>query len=142
MAMSGGRDDGAPMMEMNTTPLIDVMLVLLVMIIMTIPLATHSLDVDMNGGPPVKVEIRDANRLILTQDDRILWNDNAIGRDQLSGVLRQTARMAVEPSLEFEPQAGARYDLAAQVIATIRRSGVTNFGFVGNERFAHFDKPE
>ena len=80
MAMSGGKDDGSPMMEINTTPLIDVMLVLLIMFIITIPVATHSVDIDLpvsndtpNDPPPVDPV---KNKVVLTQDNKILWNDH------------------------------------------------------------------
>jgi biopolymer transport protein ExbD len=73
--MSGGKDDGAPMMEMNTTPLIDVMLVLLIMFIITIPVATHSVNVNLpQASPPTKPVDPVKNKLILTQDNQILWN--------------------------------------------------------------------
>ncbi|MET0587998.1 MAG: biopolymer transporter ExbD, partial [Novosphingobium sp.] len=78
MAMSGGKDDGSPMMEMNTTPLIDVMLVLLIMFIITIPVATHSIDIDLpmpnpNDPPPPPIQ-PDKNKVVLTRNGEILWN--------------------------------------------------------------------
>jgi biopolymer transport protein ExbD len=135
MAMTSAQAQGQPMMEMNTTPLIDVMLVLLIMLIMTIPLASHSLEVDLPGDKTAAIEIGSSNRLVLTVDDAILWNGRAVTRPQLIGLLQQSTRLPVEPELQFEPAADAGYDATAKVIATIKRSGVTKFGFVGNERF-------
>jgi biopolymer transport protein ExbD len=86
MAMSGGKDDGSPMMEINTTPLIDVMLVLLIMFIITIPVATHSVDIDLpvasppNDNPPPVDPIK--NKVVLTQDNKILWNGEPISDRQ------------------------------------------------------------
>ena len=92
MAMSGGRDDGSPMMEMNTTPLIDVMLVLLIMFIITIPVATHSVDIDLptpsNAPTPDVDPIK--NKVVLTANGEILWNDNAINQNQLVANLQET----------------------------------------------------
>jgi biopolymer transport protein ExbD len=143
MAMSGGKDDGAPMMEMNMTPLIDVLLVLLIMFIITIPVATHSVDIDLPqpnpNPPPVTIE-PEKNKLILTQQDVILWNGTAIQKGDLVTILQQTQAMAIEPELQFEPEALASYQISAEVLDIIKRSGVTKFGFVGNERYRVFSK--
>ena len=141
MAMSGGKDDGAPMMEMNMTPLIDVLLVLLIMFIITIPVATHSVDIDLPqpnpNPPPVTVE-PDKNKLVLTQDDRMLWNGEEINEGDLVNLLQQSLTIDPEPELQFEPEALASYDLSARVLNVIKASGVTKFGFVGNERYRTF----
>ena len=140
MAMSGGRDDGSPMMEMNTTPLIDVMLVLLIMFIITIPVATHSVDIDLptpsNAPTPDVDPIK--NKVVLTANGEILWNDNAINQNQLVANLQETLTFAVEPELQFEPEPNASYDLSAKVLNIVKASGVTKFGFVGNEKYRVF----
>ena len=141
MAMSGGHDDGQPMMEMNTTPLIDVMLVLLIMLIFTLPVATHSIDIDLPQASNVPTENIDPikNKIVLTPQDQILWNGTPITDNQLVANLQQTLTFAVEPELQFEPEAQASYDLAAKVLNIIKGSGVTKFGFVGNEKYRVFD---
>ncbi len=143
MAMSATRSAQGPMMEMNTTPLIDVLLVLLIMFIITIPVATHTVDVDLPQPvkettiPPINSV---KNSLILTQDGATLWNGKAITQASLIATLRQTAAMATEPELQFQPDANASYDLTAQTVNIIRASGVTKFGFVGNERYRQFGR--
>lgn len=141
MAMSGGRDDGSPMMEMNMTPLIDVLLVLLIMFIITIPVATHSVDIDLPqpspiDNPPPIDPIK--NKLVLTQDNQILWNAEPVTMGQLVTLLQETLTIQPEPELQFEPEALASYELAANVLRVIKQSGVTKFGFVGNEKYRTF----
>jgi len=143
MGMSGGQLDGEPMMDMNMTPLIDVLLVLLIMFIITIPVATHSVDIDLpQGNPPPQDIVIDPvkNKLVLTQADQILWNGTAVDSGQLVTLLADTTRMSVEPELQFEPEPLASYDIAAKVLQIIKSSGVTKFGFVGNERYRSFGK--
>jgi biopolymer transport protein ExbD len=142
MAMSGGKDDGSPMMEINTTPLIDVMLVLLIMFIITIPVATHSVDIDLPVAnppdtPPPPV-LPDKNKVVLTQDNKILWNGTQISDSQLLDNLKISLTLPVEPELQFEPEENAAYDLTAKVLNVIKGSQVTKFGFVGNEKYAAF----
>ncbi len=144
MAMSGGKDDGSPMMEMNTTPLIDVMLVLLIMFIITIPVATHSIDIDLpvaspptNTPPPVD-PIK--NKVVITPDDKILWNGTQIDGAMLLSNLKESLSYPTEPELQFQPDGGASYDLSAKVLNIIKGSQVTKFGFVGNEQFSEFSK--
>ena len=145
MGMSGGKLDGEPMIDMNMTPLIDVLLVLLIMFIITIPVATHSVDIDLPQGdpPPSDIDIDPIkNKLVLTVEDRILWNAKEITAGQLVTTLADTTTMAVEPELQFEPEANASYDLTAKVLQIIKGSGVTKFGFVGNEKYRVFGKDE
>ncbi len=143
MAMSGGKDDGSPMMDMNTTPLIDVMLVLLIMFIITIPVATHSVDIDLPqpnpNPPPVDVE-PDKNKLVITQTDELLWNGETIQDGDLVNLLLQSRKIDPEPELQFEPDALSSYERSARVLEIIKASGVTKFGFVGNERYRTFGR--
>jgi biopolymer transport protein ExbD len=141
MAMSGGNLDGEPMLDMNMTPLIDVLLVLLIMFIITIPVATHSVDIDLPQGnpPPQDIQIDPVkNKLILTAADQILWNGETINQGQLVTLLSETTGLATEPELQFEPEALASYDVTAKVLYIIKGSGVTKFGFVGNEKYRQF----
>ncbi len=143
MGMSGGQLDGEPMLDMNMTPLIDVLLVLLIMFIITIPVATHSVDIDLPQGdpPPSEVEIDPVkNKLVLSAADQILWNGEVVTDGQLRTLLNETTRMTPEPELQFEPEAQASYDLSAKVLQIIKGSGVTKFGFVGNEKYRVFGK--
>ena len=145
MSMSGGTDDGSPMMEMNTTPLIDVMLVLLIMFIITIPVATHAVKIDLpQATPPTDQQIIDPvkNKLVITQTNQILWNGAPTTGGQLVSLLAQTRTMDPEPELQFQPEEYASYELANQVLKVIKESGVSKFGFVGNEQFAAFGKGE
>ena len=143
MAMSGGKDDGSPMMEMNTTPLIDVMLVLLIMFIITIPVATHAVNIDLptpSPNPPSNPVKPDKNSVTITADDQIQWNGSTVDEHQLTSLLIQSAQKKPEPELQFQPDAQAGYDKAAHVLNWIKGSGVTKFGFVGNEQYAAFAK--
>ena len=144
MAMSGGNDDGEPMMEMNTTPLIDVMLVLLIMFIITIPIATHAVNIplpvnDQNNPPPPVDPIK--NKLIVNVQNELLWNGQPIDQATLQGLLAESLRFTVEPELQFQPEPRARYELVDQVLAVISNSGVNKFGFVGNEQYRDFAAP-
>jgi biopolymer transport protein ExbD len=144
MAMSGGKDDGEPMMEMNTTPLIDVMLVLLIMFIITIPVATHAINIDLpapSDEPPPPDQIDPiVNKIVITPQGVILWNANPINGGELVRNLQETLAFEIEPELQFEPDGNASYEVSAQVLNIIKNSGVTKFGFVGNERYRSFAK--
>ena len=138
MAMSGGRDDGEPMMEMNTTPLIDVMLVLLIMFIITIPIQTHAVKVDLpqNNGPSTPPPIEpDKNRVTIGADGVIAWNGTPIDPVTLRQYLERTVNMSPEPELHFQPDRNARYEVVDQVLAVIKRANVTKLGFIGNEQY-------
>lgn len=144
MAMAGGKDDGAPMLEMNMTPLIDVLLVLLIMFIITIPVATHAVNIDLPqpdpNPPPEDMFEPDKNKIVLTQNNEILWNGTGINQNELVRNLQFTKNIVPEPELQFEPEATASYDLSARVLNIIKGSGVSRFGFVGNEQYRSFGK--
>jgi len=127
--------------EMNTTPLIDVMLVLLIMFIITIPIQTHSIGVDLptTPDPAATVPVNPVkNRLTVDAAGAIRWNGIAVDRLTLRQYLAASLRLPAEPELQFQPDADARYVIVNEVLADVRRSGVTNMGFVGNEKFRDF----
>ena len=143
MAMSTGGNEGDPMMDINTTPLIDVMLVLLIMFIITIPVATHAVSIDLpQATPPTDQQIVDPikNKLVITQTNEILWNGAPTTEGQLVSLLAQTKTIDPEPELQFQPEEYASYELSNRVLKTIKVSGVSKFGFVGNEQFAAFGR--
>ena len=142
MAMSGGSDDGEPMMEMNVTPLIDVMLVLLIMMILSVPPATHAVNIDLpvpSETPPTNIDPV-KNKIVITPDNLILWNGGPISEGQLVTNLEATKAIQPEPELQYQPDAQASYDLSVKVLNVIKQSGVTKFGFVGNEQYRSFTK--
>jgi len=130
-----------PLDELNTTPLIDVLLVILVMLILSVPMATHSLDYDLPGTvkPPKVLLNPDRNRLSITARDAVEWNGVRVDGLQLVGILDRAQAMKPEPQLEFAPEAAASYSLTSQVLLIVKSSGTTNFGFVGNEKYRDFD---
>ncbi|WP_428628671.1 ExbD/TolR family protein [Sphingopyxis sp.] len=122
--------------DINTTPLIDVMLVMLVMFIITIPPPTHSVDVTLPGVEPGLAQVRDENRVTIDTADVIRWNGEAIDLAQL-GQLVKTASDRPDPAtLMFEPEARARYLRVDQAIGAIRRNGGSTIAFRGIERYA------
>ncbi len=143
MAMSGGKDDGSPMMEMNMTPLIDVLLVLLIMFIITIPVATHAVNIDLPAPTPpplVPPPKQDKNMVNIDPQGQVLWNGKVVDNGGLLYQLNLTMKYKPEPELDFQPDAQAPYDIAAKTLNIIKASGVTAFGFVGNEQYYQFGK--
>lgn len=127
-----------PIHELNTTPLIDVMLVLLILFILTIPIQTHSVDVDLPGPPPDVVVQQVRNKIAVDADGAVLWNGVTLDMRQLRTVLARVAQMRPAPELQVEPHPEARYDRVDEVLAAIRRAEIVSMGFVGNERYATF----
>jgi biopolymer transport protein ExbD len=142
MAMRFGNDDGTPMMDLNTTPLIDVMLVLLIMLMLTIPPISHAVSIDLPGGPQTQVEHPKPvmNKIVILPGNEIRWNGTPVSIDQMAQYLAQTRSMTPEPELQLQPAPDARYDVVDRVMATVKRSGVGGFGFVGNEQYRLFGK--
>ena len=138
MSMSGGTEDGEPMMEMNTTPLIDVMLVLLIMFIITIPIQTHAVKVDLPVNDPnardTPVE-PDKNKITIDPSGLIAWNNVPVNEVTLRQFLDTSATITPEPELQFQPDPKARYEVVDQTLAVIKRSNITKLGFVGNEQY-------
>ena len=132
---------GPSMSEMNMTPLIDVLLVLLIMFIMTIPVAVHSVEIDLpscEADCPVPDLGPIKNKIVIDARDRLSWNGEPIEEGQLVVLLKTAVSLPVEPELQFEPEAGASYDASARILSIVKASGVTKFGFVGNERYRNF----
>ncbi|WP_298335846.1 biopolymer transporter ExbD [uncultured Erythrobacter sp.] len=140
MAVSHTPNGDTPVSSMNMTPLIDVFLVLLVMFIITIPIASHLVEVGLGGTDEItKAPDPVINKVVISQSDAILWNDELITKIELAGLLKASTLMTPEPALHFEPEAQASYQTSAEVLREIKVSGVTNFGFVGNEKYRRFD---
>ena len=138
MSMSvGSGGDGAPMMEMNTTPLIDVMLVLIIMLIVTLPVMTHAVKLDMprpdNTPPPVQPEMV---TIRIDYDGTILWNDTAVPNlATLERYFKVESQKVPQPQVAIRPDARARYDTVAQVLASAQRNRIEKMGLIGNEQF-------
>lgn len=137
MAMSGGSDDGEPMMDMNMTPLIDVLLVLLIMFIITIPIQTHAVKVDLpsnsqNNPPPIDAQ---KNKVSIDAAGTVAWNGVPVDDLTLRQYLDQTTQMTPEPELHFQPDPNAKYDVVDRTLAVIKRSSVSKLGFIGNEQY-------
>ena len=137
MAMSSGGKAGEPMMEINTTPLIDVMLVLLIMIIMTIPVQTHAVKVDLpqQSNEPAPLVEPEKNKVYIDPQGNLFWNSVPIDEVTLQQYLERTTSMNPEPELHFQPDPQARYEKVDQVLAIVKRANVTKLGFVGNEQY-------
>ncbi|MCK9385747.1 MAG: biopolymer transporter ExbD [Nevskia sp.] len=140
MAMNVGSSssDDDVIMEINTTPLIDVMLVLLIMLIITIPVQTHAVKLNMPvnaqqqpAKPPPVVEIS------IDFDGTVLWNGESVANSaELESRLRAVASEQEQPEVHLRPNKLAAYKYVATVMASAQRLGVTKIGFVGNEQFA------
>ena len=137
MQTTGDNTEGEPMMDINTTPLIDVMLVLLIMLIITIPPQTHAvkLDLPQNTTTPVTPINPVKNILSINAQDQVLWNGQPVNMVQLRQYLATTQQMNPIPELHLQPDATARYEVVDEVLAVTKRAHVQKMGFVGNEYY-------
>ena len=124
-----------PITAINTTPLIDMMLVLLIMLIVSIPMTTHKVPLDLPSPHPVP-QTPPVHRLVILAAGALAWDGQALPAAALAARLAAFQADPARPVLELEPEGAARYERVDQVLAQIRRAGVTRLGFVGNERFA------
>src|ERR1043166_7298693 len=132
MAMSSSTGEGEVMVEINTTPLIDVMLVLLTLLILTLPPQTHAVKLDMprTNNPPPPVPPPSVN-LVVDFDGTILWEGHAIDRATLDSYFKQSLDADPQPEIHLNPNPLAKYDVVAKVLGDAQRLGVTKIGFVG-----------
>ena len=141
MQTTGSNTEGEPMMDINMTPLIDVMLVLLIMFIITIPIQTHAVKLDLpvdnrNNPPPPIDPVK--NKVVITAAGQILWNGAPVNQDQLRQYLELSQQINPIPELHLQPEPDARYELVDEVLATTKRAHVEKMGFVGNEAYMTF----
>jgi biopolymer transport protein ExbD len=143
MSMQTASDNtaGEPMMDINMTPLIDVMLVLLIMFIITIPIQTHAVKLDLpvdqpNTPPPPIDPVK--NKVVITAQGQILWNGTPVAPEQLRQYLELSQQMQPVPELHLQPEPEARYELVDEVLAITKRAHVEKMGFVGNEAYMNF----
>ncbi|QNA91143.1 biopolymer transporter ExbD [Massilia sp. Dwa41.01b] len=129
--------DPEPMMEMNMTPLIDVLLVLIIMLIITIPKQNHSVNLNMPVGPsPPQVTEPVVVTIDVDFDGTVSWNGQVVpDRATLEAKMNEVAAQAEQPEVHLRPNKLVEYKVVAGVMATAQRLGVTKIGMVGNEQF-------
>jgi biopolymer transport protein ExbD len=139
MALSiGGGGEDEPMMDINMTPLIDILLVLLIMFIVTIPVMTHAVKLDMPrpSDSPQDTVLPEVIALTVDFDDTILWNGTVVPSvDVLDTYFRREAQKDPQPELHINPNKRASYDVVARVLAAAQRNHLNKIGFVGSEQF-------
>lgn len=140
MAMAASTTEGEPMMDINTTPLIDVMLVLLIMFIITIPIQTHAVKLDLpvddptQKTPPPIDPVK--NKITIDPAGTVFWNGSPLpNMTVLRQYLDQTQQMNPIPELHLQPDPQARYLIVDEVLAVTKRAQVEKMGFVGNEAY-------
>jgi biopolymer transport protein ExbD len=138
MAMNVGGDSSGPMCDVNTTPLIDVLLVLIVTLIITLPVMTHAVKLDLPQNqnppqPPVQPEVID---LEIDFDGTIVWNGTPASLQQVDGYFATEAVKDPQPEIHLNPDGMAKYDVVAKVLASAQRNRMTKIGFVNTSEFA------
>jgi biopolymer transport protein ExbD len=136
--LDSDRDDADMMVEINTTPLVDVLLVLLVMLIITIPIQLHAVSLEMPSPaapqPPTEPVIV---QLDVTPTGTFTWNGEFVAnRDELESRLRDAASLPDQPEIHLRPDARAKYEAVAAALAAAQRLGLQKIGLVGSEQFS------
>jgi biopolymer transport protein ExbD len=136
MAMAVGSNEGQSYSDINMTPLIDVMLVLLIIFIITIPSQTHAVKIDNplpnNNQPPTPPEVID---LSIDFDGTLLWNKSPVDRPTLQGYISQEAVKDPQPEVHITVDKFAKYEIVAQTLADLQHRGLKKIGFVNNDYF-------
>ncbi|MEW5879072.1 MAG: biopolymer transporter ExbD [Pseudomonadota bacterium] len=134
MAFGGferGTSPSQPMAEINVTPLVDVMLVLLVIFIITAPLLSYAIKLDLpDAKAPAANAASDAIKLSIDADGRVFWNDEALGEDELAPRLAAAARRSPQPELHLRADKDARYERIAALLSAAQEAGLARIGFV------------
>ena len=133
----GGSSEPDVMIDINTTPLIDVMLVLLVMLIITIPIQLHAVNLNLpTGNPPPPLVLPEVVKLDIDEESRVYWNGEWVqDRPTLEAKISAAAHQAVQPEVHLRPNKLAKYAVVAGVMASAQRLGLTKIGIVGSEQF-------
>jgi len=139
MNLTSGSADPDVMIDINTTPLIDVMLVLIIMLIITIPIQLHSVNLNLpTGNPPPPTAEPVVMTIDVDFDGAVLWNGEMLAdADALDARLQQVAAQPDQPEVHLRPNKLVAYRSVAAVMAAAQRLGVTKIGLVGNEQFVH-----
>ena len=134
---TGRSSDPDVMIDINTTPLIDVMLVLLVMLIITIPIQLHSVNLNLPiGNPPPPLVLPDVVKLDIDESSRVYWNGEVVeDRPTLEAKMTEAAKQQLQPEVHLRPDKSAKYNVVAGVMASAQRLGLTKIGIVGSEQF-------
>ena len=134
MAFSSGTQSGSPMSEINVTPLVDVMLVLLIIFMITAPLMTHKIKVEL---PQANLDKRDEKvppvppiTVTVTEDGKLYWNDSAVTRDLLESQLAVEAQKTPQPEINIRGDDTTKYRTISEVVATAQAQGIRKVGFV------------
>ena len=140
MSMNVGSPSGSDMdvmIDINTTPLIDVMLVLLVMLIITIPIQLHSVNLNLpTGNPPPPIVLPEVVKIDIDDASRIYWNGEWLAdRTALEARIRSAAAQQVQPEIHLRHDKASKYGTAAEVMASAQKLGLTKIGIVGSEQF-------
>ena len=138
LGSGGGSGDPELMLDINTTPLIDVMLVLLTLLIITLPIQTHAVKLDMPAPNPIPPTIiPESVELGVDFDGTITWNGQAVDRSTMDSYFADAATKDPQPEIHINPNRLAKYDAVAKVLADAQRLGATHIGFTGIDQYSN-----
>ena len=137
VSSAGAGSEPEVLVDINTTPLIDVMLVLLVMLIITIPIQLHAVNLNLPiGNPPPPVTLPEVVKLDIDDESKVYWNGEVVpDRATLEAKITAAAHESVQPEVHLRPNKLAKYGVVAGVMASAQRLGLTKIGIVGSEQF-------